>query len=346
MINVLIMAGGHGTRFWPISTDDKPKQFLNLVGEKTMIQATVDRLKSLVELEHIFVCTGKEYINIVKEQLPLLPEKNIIIEPIGKNTAPCILLSTLYINQIFENSNIVVLPSDHLINNQKEFIDIINDANLFLSNNMHSIVTIGITPNRPETGYGYINYDKEIDDINNHHVMNVSKFVEKPNVEKAKQYLADGHYLWNAGMFMFNSSFIVDEFKKYYSSYDLLTSLPSIDSENYYQDLERKYSQCEAISIDFSIMEKSHNICVIPADFGWDDIGSWKALERYISKDKNNNVLKGNIKVIDANRNVVYGSDKEIILHDIDDIYCIDTGEKIIIGKKENLYMVHELRSK
>lgn len=346
MLNVLIMAGGKGTRFWPMSTDERPKQFLRLIDEKTMLQATVDRLKPLVNIDHVFICTGKQYINIVKEQLPKLPEKNIIIEPIGRNTAPCILLSTLYINQIYENSNIVVLPSDHMINNQKKFVDTINDANLFLNNNKDSIVTIGITPNRPETGYGYINYDKEIDNINNHYIMNVSKFVEKPNIEKAKQYLTDGHYLWNAGMFMFNSSFILDEFKKYYNSYELLNSLPTIDSENYYQELEKKYCQCEAISIDYSIMEKSHNICVIPADFGWDDIGSWKALERYINKDKNSNILKGNIKVIDSNGNIVYGSDKEIILHDIDDIYCIDTGEKIVIGKKENLHMVHKLRGK
>lgn len=346
MLNVLIMAGGKGTRFWPMSTDKKPKQFLKLIGEKTMLQATVDRLKPLVNIDHVFICTGKQYINIVKEQLPKLPEKNIIIEPIGRNTAPCILLSTLYINQIYENSNIVVLPSDHMINNQNEFVDIMSDANLFLNNHNNSIITIGITPNRPETGYGYINYDKEIDIVHNHHIMAVSKFVEKPNIEKAKQYLADGHYLWNAGMFMFYSSFILDEFKKYYNSYELLNSLPTIDSENYYQELEKKYSQCDAISIDYAIMEKSHNICVIPADFGWDDIGSWKALERYIIKDANDNVLKGNIKVIDSNGNVVYGKDKEIILHDIDDIYCIDTGEKIIIGKKENLHMVHELRGK
>lgn len=346
MFNVLIMAGGKGTRFWPMSTEERPKQFLKLIDKKTMLQATVDRLKPLVNIDHVFICTGKQYVDIVKEQLSELPEKNIIIEPIGRNTAPCILLSTLYINQIYENSNIVVLPSDHMINNQKEFVDVINDANLFLNNKNNSIITIGITPNRPETGYGYINYDKEVGVINNHHIMNVSKFVEKPNIDKANQYLADGHYLWNAGMFMFNSSFILDEFKKYYISYELLNSLPTIDSKNYYQELEKKYSQCEAISIDYAIMEKSHNICVIPADFGWDDIGSWKALERYIHKDKNNNVLKGNIKIIDSNGNIVYGSDKEIILHDIDDIYCIDTGEKIVIGKKENLHMIHELRGK
>ena len=311
-----------------------------------MIQATVDRLKPLVDLNHIFICTGKQYVPIVKEQLPDLPKSNIIIEPTGRNTAPCILLSALYINQIYKESHIVVLPSDHMINDKNEFLNILRFGDRYLNENREAIITIGITPNRPETGYGYINYDSEIKFVDNHKIMKVKKFVEKPDIDKANEYLKDGHYLWNAGMFMFDVSFILGEFKKYYSSYEILNDLPSIASDDYYSTLEEKYGQCEAISVDYAIMEKSDNIYVIPSDFGWDDIGSWKALERYISKDENNNILKGNIKKIDANENIVYGNDKEIILYGIDDIFCIDTGEKIVIGKKENLAMVHELRGK
>lgn len=346
MLNVLIMAGGRGTRFWPMSTDKKPKQFLNLIDEKTMIQATVDRLKSLVNLNHVFICTGNQYVSIIKEQLPDLPESNIIIEPTGRNTAPCILLSSLYISQIYKDSHIVVLPSDHMINDENEFIDILRFGDQYLNENKEAIITIGITPNRPETGYGYINYSSEIKSVDNHKIMKVKKFVEKPNIDKANEYLRDGHYLWNAGMFMFDAEAILIEFQKYYNSYEILKSLPSIESKNYYTELEKKYRQCESISIDYAIMEKSNNIYVIPSNFGWDDIGSWQALERYISKDESNNILKGNIKKIDASENIVYGNDKEIILYGIDDIFCIDTGEKIVIGKKENLATVHELRGK
>lgn len=346
MLNVLIMAGGRGTRFWPMSTNERPKQFLNLIDDKTMIQKTVDRLGPLVDLDHIFICTGKQYVPLVKEQLPELPERNIIIEPIGRNTAPCILLSTLYINQIYQDSHIVVLPSDHMINDEFEFLNILSTGDAFLNDKKESIITIGITPNRPETGYGYINYDEEITSLNNHKIMNVNRFVEKPNLIKAQEYLDDGHYLWNAGMFMFDAKSIINEFKCYYSSYDLLVSLPAISDEDYYIQLENNYGKCEAISIDYAIMEKSNHICVIPSDFGWDDIGSWKSLERYIPSDDSGNVIRGNVRLLESANNIIYGNNKEIILLDIDDIFCIDTGEKIVVGKKDSLSKVHELRGK
>ena len=346
MLNILIMAGGKGTRFWPMSTDEKPKQFLDLIDEKTMIQATVERLHSLVSLDHIFICTANQYVPLVMEQLPNLPKRNIIIEPVGRNTAPCILLSTLYIRQLYEDPHIVVLPSDHKINNEKELLHILTSADMFLNMHKDSIVTIGITPDRPETGYGYINYGNNIDYVQGYEIKRVNMFVEKPDIEKAKEYLIDGHYLWNAGMFMFDSNFMIHEFEKYYSSYRLLATLPSINDNSYFKELQRKYLDCEAISIDYAIMEKSKNIYVIPADFGWDDIGSWKALERYIPKDAYGNILKGNIKIYNSNDCIVYGQNKKIMLLDVEDIFCIDTGEKIVIGRKDSLSKVHELRGK
>lgn len=346
MLNVLIMAGGKGTRFWPMSTGDRPKQFLDLIDDKTMIQATVERLKPLVSLDHIFICTGSQYVSLVREQLPELPEKNIIIEPVGRNTAPCILLSSLYISQIYKDSHIVVLPSDHKINNKKEFLNVLASADTFLNTESHSIITIGITPDRPEIGYGYINYDETIETVNEHTIRKVNQFVEKPNIDKAREYLNDGYYLWNAGMFMFDAEFMIGEFKKYYSSFELLSSLPSIKDTSYYKELEKKYKECEAISVDYAIMEKSKDIYVIPADFGWDDIGSWKALERYIPEDEHGNILKGNVRIFESKDNIIYGNDKEIILLDIDDIFCIDTGERIVIGKRDSLSKVHELRGK
>lgn len=347
MLTALIMAGGKGTRFWPMSTEEKPKQFLNLIDELTMIQSTVKRLKKLINIDHIFVCTTEKYKDLLLEQLPDLPQKNIIIEPIGRNTAPCILLSTIYIKQLYSDANIIVLPSDHKINDEDEFIDVLKAGNSFISKNRDSIVTIGIVPNRPETGYGYINFGDNVDGFGNHLVKKVNKFVEKPNLKKAKQYVADGKYLWNAGMFAFNSNFMLEQFQKYFDySYNLLASLPAIEDENYMSELYKKYQQCDAISVDYAIMEKSDCIYVIPSDFGWDDIGSWNALERYIDKDGNNNIVKGNVKILDSQNNVVYGTDKEILLVDVDDLYVIETDERIVIGKKDNLESVHELRGK
>lgn len=343
---ILVLAGGKGTRFWPMSTEDKPKQFLSLVDDKTMIQATVDRLRPMVSIDHIFICTGSQYVSLVKEQLPELPERNIIVEPVGRNTAPCILLSSLYIEQIYGDSHIVVLPSDHMINNEEEFLSVLASADTFLDTHKKSIITIGISPNRPETGYGYINYGESIEDVNNHSVKKVIKFVEKPKLKKAKEYLEDGHYLWNAGMFMFNAAFMINEFNKYYESYTLLSSLPSIDDSSYLDRLNETYKECEAISIDYAIMEKSPNIYVIPCDFGWDDIGSWKALERYMPKDTLQNIIKGNVNTVNSTNNIIYGNDKEIILLDVDEIFCIDTGHKIVIGKRDSLSKVHELRGK
>lgn len=345
MLSALIMAGGRGTRFWPASTEEKPKQFISLINERTMIQETVNRLLPLVSLDHIFICTGKKYKDICRKQLPQLPERNIIIEPTGRNTAPCILLSTLYIRQIYKDANIIVLPSDHQINNEKEFLNVLTDVDTFLNTKNQAIITIGINPDRPETGYGYINFLNTVETVNNHEVRKVKCFVEKPDLMTAQSYLDDGHYLWNAGMFMFNSDFIINEYEKYAShTYEILSSLPSIGDDNYIDELEDKYMKCESISVDFAIMEKTENLYVIPADFGWDDIGSWKALERYIDSDKNDNLIKGNVKMFDSNHNTVFSSGREVILLDVEDMFVIETDERVIVGKKDSISRVHELR--
>lgn len=344
---ILIMAGGKGTRFWPKSTEDRPKQFLNLVGDKTMIQETFERVNQKVPNTQIFVVTCQKYKKLVEEQLPNLPERNIIIEPVGRNTAPCILLSTLYINQVFKDCNIVVLPSDHIISDSKAFLDTIETANKFLYNYKDSIVTIGIKPDRPETGYGYIKTTNEKIHLNKMDIIKVEKFVEKPNLEKAKEYLKDGNYLWNAGMFVFNANYMLKELKDNFAEgYDLLNNLPSINDEEYMKKLEDNYKECEAISIDYAVMEKSNAIHVIPSDFGWDDIGTWKALQRYIKPDEASNIIKGQVKTYNSSNNVVYAGDKKIILLDVDDIFLIESSDMIVVGKKDQLSKVHELRNK
>lgn len=346
MLTALIMAGGRGTRFWPASTEEKPKQFLNLIGEKTMIQETVNRLLPLMDLERIFICTETKYKDLCLEQLPELPERNIIVEPMGRNTAPCILLSTLYIKQIYDGANVIVLPSDHQINDEPEFLSVIADANQYIDGK-DGIITIGIAPNRPETGYGYINFNETVDIVNTHEVKNVKHFVEKPNVEVAQQYLDDGHYLWNAGMFMFNVDFMKTQYELYArETYKILTSLPAIEAPDYMDELETKYAACESISVDFAIMEKSDKLFVVPADFGWDDIGAWKALERYLSEDEQGNITKGEVRAENSKNNTIFTTTRPVVLLDADDLFIIETEERIVVGKRDSLSRVHELRNK
>ena len=341
----LIMAGGKGTRFWPKSTENMPKQFLSLIGEKTMIQMTYERLLNIMKPEQIFVVTCERYKNIVKEQIPTLPEENIIIEPVGRNTAACILLASLYIKQIYNDATIAVLPSDHAINNTQEFCKTLTNAMEYIKkDNKEAIVTIGITPNRPETGYGYIKYNKK---ANVESIIKVEKFVEKPDLEKAKKYLDAGNYLWNAGMFIFNVDYMLKELEKNYTdSFKILNKLPKINDKEYEEKLFKNYKKCESISIDYAVMEKSENIYVIPSNFGWDDIGTWNALQRYIKPDNEKNFIKGNVKAYNSKNNVVYAGDKKIILMDVDNIFCIESDDVIIIGKKERLSEIHELRNK
>lgn len=339
----LIMAGGKGTRFWPKSTEEKPKQFISLLNERTMIQLTVDRIKKILPIEKIFISTAKKYSNLVKEQLPDLPEKNIIMEPVGRNTAPCILLSTLYIKQIYKNCNIAVLPSDHIIVNETNFLKTIEKANTFVSNEQESIVTIGITPDRPETGYGYIKYNK----YEKNEIVKVSKFVEKPTLEKAKEYLASQEYLWNAGMFIFNINYMLKELMiNYKEGYEMLQKIPSIHSKNYEEILNEIYPKCESISIDYAVMERSKNVYVIPSNFGWDDIGTWQALERYITPDNAKNFIKGNVSVYDSSNNTIYGEDKKIVFIGIENLYCIETENMVVVGKKDKIQELSKYREK
>ena len=338
----LIMAGGRGTRFWPKSTEEKPKQFLNLIGNKTMLQLTVERSLKVTPIEKIFIATGEIYKDIVKEQLPELPEKNIIIEPVGRNTAPCILLATLYIKQMYNNANIVVLPSDHIIKDVDNFVHTISNANGYIENqNKNSIITIGITPTRPETGYGYI----KCSDKKYKEVVKVERFVEKPNIEKAREYLEEGKYLWNAGMFVFNADYMLQELKQNCKqSYDLLSNLPNIDDENYEQELKKVYGECEKISIDYAVMEKSENVYVIPSELGWDDIGTWKCLERYIEHDEHGNVSIGKTFTEDAKNNIIYAENKKIVLLGVEDLFCIDSNGVLIIGRKDKLAEAHNYK--
>ena len=346
MLCALIMAGGKGERFWPLSTDEKPKQFLRLLGKETMIQMTINRLKNLIPIERIFVVTGERYVDLVKEQLPELPNRNIIVEPIGKNTAPCIALSAFQIEKYYKDATIAVLPSDHLIRNEVEFRNVIAAADRFIEENEESIVTLGIKPDRPETGYGYIKCDKTYSIVNGLKIKDVDMFVEKPNQEKAEEYLEDGNFLWNGGMFVWKAKNILRLTKKYLkNTYDVLKEITCASEEEYEEELKNNYNFVDSVSIDYSIMEKADNIYVIPSEFGWDDVGTWYSVERYRDKDENNNVCVGNIVNINSKNNIIVGKNKPVIISGLDDIFVVESDDVILIGKKDDIKDIKKIKN-
>jgi mannose-1-phosphate guanylyltransferase len=343
MLCGLIMAGGKGERFWPLSTDDKPKQFLNLLGEDTMIQMTVKRLEGLIPIERIFVVTAERYVGLVKEQLPNLPGENIIVEPVGRNTAPCIALSAFYINKRMGDVTIAVLPSDHLIKDEEKFRQVLNSAYEFVNKKQDAIVTLGIKPDRPETGYGYIKALYEIEKINNNSIYKVERFVEKPDKETAERYLNEGTYLWNGGMFIWKASTILKCTNQYLpQTFEVLAEIAAAD-ENFEEVLKQKYEEVENISVDYGIMEKSNNIYVIPCDFGWDDVGSWTSLERYREKDENGNVANQNCIAKDSSGNIIMAS-KKVILNGIENIIVVETDDYIMISSKDRAHEIKEIK--
>lgn len=345
MLCALIMAGGKGTRFWPLSTEEKPKQFLNLLGRETMIQMTVNRVKPIIPINRIFVCTIASYVDLVKEQLPELPEKNIIVEPEGRNTAPCIALSSMIINRKFDDASIAVLPSDHLIKDEDNFRKIILDCNDFLDEDKTALITIGMKPDRPETGYGYIRCDKKSTNLKENEFIKVDKFVEKPDLNKAETYLKEGNYLWNGGMFLWKSNNIINQIREYCPEvYKPLEEIQNVSDEKLDDLIKEQYKNTKAISIDYALLEKSKEIYVVPADIGWDDIGTWKSVERYKKKDDFDNIIEGNAKVIESRSNIALNSGKKVIMIGIEDVMTIETEDCIYIVSKDRMENLRDYR--
>lgn len=346
MLCALIMAGGKGTRFWPLSTEEKPKQFLNLIGEQTMIQMTVNRIKPTIPLERIFICTGEMYVDLVKEQLPELSEKNIIIEPEGRNTTPCISLSALIIERYYSNANMVVLPSDHLIEDEEEFRNTLLAADNFVNENIKAIVTLGMNPNRAETGYGYIKYGDNILKSNDSRVIKVDTFVEKPSKETAKMYLREGNYLWNGGMFIWSVNNIIEQIKTYSpDTYEALHLIRQVNEDKLQELINNNYKDTESISIDYSVLEKSKDVYVIPSSFGWDDVGSWEALDRYRESDNLGNIILGSHKALNGENNLIVSNENKVLVDGLSNIYVIQNEGTILVGNKENVAKVKELKN-
>lgn len=329
----LIMAGGRGERFWPKSRRDFPKQFLSLTDDgKTMIQLTVERIRPLVELEDIYISTNQDYKRLVLEQLPGIPEENILCEPVGRNTAPCIGLGAVHISKKYDDAIMMVLPSDHLIKYNKMFLNTLKNG-CEIAEKGENLVTIGITPDYPETGYGYIKFNPDETDG---HAYAVERFVEKPSLEVAKEYLATEEYLWNSGMFMWKVSTILSNIRQFLpETYEgLMTIRESIGTEQQDAVLEKIFAGFESVSIDYGIMEKAGHIYILPGTFGWDDVGSWLAVGRIKKSNENGNVVDGNIITINSKNNIIQGGGKLIATIGIEDLIIVDTDDATLICDK------------
>ena len=332
-ITALIMAGGRGERFWPKSRKRLPKQFLSLTGDgKTMIQLTVERISPMVPMKNIYIATNQDYKKLVLEQLPEIPKENILCEPAARNTAPCIGLGAVHIEKRFGDALMLVLPSDHLIKQNEQFLDILKHA-CETAENDTNLVTIGITPSYPETGYGYIKFMKESTDGA---AYPVEQFVEKPDLETAKTYLEAGSYLWNSGMFVWKVSSILKNICEFmpdtYSG--LMNIRDAIGTGEEQAVMEQEFSGFESQSIDYGIMEKAEHIYIIPGSFGWDDVGSWLAVERIQKADENGNVIQGNVVVVDSKDCTIQGDNKLLALIGLEHLIVVDTKDATLICSK------------
>ena len=333
---VAIMAGGIGSRFWPYSRQNYPKQFLDILNTgKTLIQWTFERYAKLVPQENILVVTTNEYSDIVAKQLPTLPKKNILSEPARKNTAPCIAYVSFKIFQDDPEASLIVAPADHIIIDVEEFHKVCKQALDFV-NHINAFITLGMKPTYPNTGYGYIQHEQMEVAPN---VNKVKTFTEKPTLDIAKSFLASGDFLWNAGIFVWKVKNIIKAFEKYlpeiYEVFD--AEKENFNTKDEKKAISRIYPQCTNISIDFGIMEKADNVYVIPSSFGWSDLGTWNSAYENYEKDYLGNAVAGNnVIVVDATRCMVHVPDEKLVmLQGIDDVIVVDTNDVLLICKKE-----------
>jgi len=321
-LKVIILAGGSGERFWPLSTSETPKQFLKLFGDKTLLRQTFERINHKVPAKDIFVVTSIIYENQTKKELPELPENNILLEPAKKNTAPACVYGTLKATNN-DNETIFVVPADHYIPDIDKFWECVKKAKEFLNKQKEGIITFGIVPTRPETGYGYIEISEKIDQD----IFKVKTFREKPNYETAAEYINSGNFYWNSGMFMWKKRYFMDQMKKHAT--DVIN--PFLEEE----DIEKIYEKVESISIDYALMEKTDKIYLVRSDFTWSDVGNWKSLQEIGVKNS-----KGTITI--DSENVFVQTIKPTIVIGVDDIIVIETENGILVSDTRDLNKIRD----
>ena len=377
--HVVIMAGGVGSRFWPLSTPEFPKQFIDILGcGRSLIQLTVDRFKGICPPENFWVVTNRAYVDIVKEQIPGIPSEHILAEPAARNTAPCIAWACWSIRRVDSDANVVVTPSDAVVMNPDEFRRVIGCALEFTAGH-DFIVTIGIKPNRPETGYGYVKKEpkgtvlfgplseKEPNRTVPFGPFRVEAFKEKPDLETAKRYLADGNYLWNAGIFVWNVKTITDSIRAYKpqlaeqmdamtgakgdgSIWPLSSKGGQIEPSPLAPSVDEIFPQCEKISIDYAVMEPASadgKVYTCPADFGWSDLGNWQSLHEKLSKDEDNNASVGNVYFYDSANCVVHTEDaRKVVIQGLDGYIVSEKNGQILICKRSEEQRIKDFSSK
>ncbi len=332
---LVILAGGAGSRFWPISSEELPKQFLDILGcGRTLIQLTLERFNGLIPKENVWVVTAEKYREIVMEQLPEIPSDNILCEPCRRNTAPCICYVSWKIKKLNTKANIVVSPSDHLVVDIQAFQSAIDDSLSFAAET-DAVVTLGLKPTRPETGYGYIKADLTYSSSRKHNIFRVDEFKEKPTLEVAKEYIQSPNYLWNSGIFIWNVNTIINAFRVYEPEVSSIFEglMPYYGTDKEQNKIDESYPQCKNISVDYAILEKAEEIFVFPASFSWSDLGTWNSLREQSDMDKYGNVCIGdNIKLYDTYNTIVHTCNKkEVIVEGLDGYVVAEKEGKLLV---------------
>jgi len=339
----IIMAGGKGERFWPLSTNLAPKPFLNIIGEKSLIQLTVERAGRIAPIEKIFIVLGKEHLSIAKEQLRMLPEENFIVEPYERDTAPCIGYSALFLLNKDKDSVMIVLPADQYVPDADSFADVIAEGVKCAALGDY-FVTIGIKPSRPETGYGYIHAYEKFDIAENSTCYKVNRYVEKPDLNKAMEYLAEGNYYWNGGIFVWRSDAVMKGIEKHMP--DLYAGLLRI-KDSYEQKKEEEvnliFKTLPKKSIDYGLMEKAENVLMIPSRFAWDDVGTWSSMKRVFAPDENGNYTKGDAAQIDTKDCVIFSDDIKLGTIGISNLIVVASKNGVLVCDINRAQEVREI---
>jgi mannose-1-phosphate guanylyltransferase len=340
----VIMAGGRGTRFWPRSRTKRPKQLLDIVGLKSILEQTIDRLLPLTDWEHIFVVTEISQAEAIKELLPDLPETRLIVEPLGRNTAPCIGLAALILERIDPASTMVVLPADHYISQIPVFQEILLAA-AQTAQSGDFLITLGIIPTFPETGYGYLERGGKVLEVNGHEVWEVRAFHEKPDRSRAEAMLKTGRFFWNSGMFVWTVSAILDQMARLTPAmYGELIKLKNfLGTPEWEGSLRNGYEAMENVSIDYAIMERADKVLMLAGDFGWNDVGSWEAVYQLEPKDEQGNCLEGQVLILDSQGCLVLSPQKAVGLIGMKDLIVVDTPDALLICPRERAQEVKKI---
>lgn len=336
----VIMAGGIGSRFWPLSRKAKPKQFLDILGTgRTLLQQTFDRFANIIPVENFIVVTSVNYKNLVLNQLPELNPEQVLLEPLRRNTAPCVAYAAHKIKTINPDAKLIVTPSDHLIVKEEEFIRQIRKGIEFIAEN-DALLTLGIKPSRPETGYGYIQVKNKVEFNGLDNLYKVKTFTEKPNLEMAGIFVETGEFFWNSGIFIWSLKTILKAFQTHLTDISTLfeSGIKLYNTEDEVHFINKIYSECQGISIDYGIMEKAKNVYVLTSDFGWSDLGTWGSLYENKDKDEDGNLISGdNVLIYDTKNCIIDISDEKVaVLHGLDGYIIAESNDTLMICRRED----------